>query len=158
MTSRILVSLRVAATPERAFAAFVRDIALWWKPNPLFEFSPGPAGTLHFEQGLGGRFTETYPDGRVFEIGRIWAWEPGSRLVFSWRQASFTPDQATEVEVRFEPVDDQTRVTVEHRGWDSVPQEHVARHHFPDPVFLQRHGEWWQTLLGAYRISARFDG
>jgi hypothetical protein len=30
----------------------------------------------------------------------------------------------------------ETRVTVEHRGWDSVPQEHVARHGFPDAVFL----------------------
>jgi uncharacterized protein YndB with AHSA1/START domain len=158
MTSRILVSLRVATAPERAFTAFVRDIGLWWRPNALFQFSPGAPGMLRFEQGPGGRFTETYLDGRIFEIGRVLVWEPGSRLVFSWRQASFTPDQATEVEVRFEPVGDETRVTVEHRGWDSVPQQHVARHHFPDPVFLQRHGEWWQTLLGTYRASARFDG
>jgi len=157
MTSLILVSLRVAATPERAFTAFVRDIGLWWKPNGLFQFSPGPAGALRFEPGPGGRFTETYPDGRRFEIGRIRVWEPGRRLVFSWRQASFAPDQSTEVEVRFEPVDDQTRVTVEHRGWDSVPQDHVARHHFPDAVFLQRHGEWWQLLLETFRRTARFD-
>jgi len=157
MTSRILVSLRVPAAPERAFTAFVRGIGEWWRPNPLFQFSPGAPGTLGFEPGLGGRFTETYPDGRIFEIGRISVWEPGSRLAFSWRQASFAPDQATEVEVRFEPVGDGTRVTVEHRGWDSVPQEHVARHRFPDPVFLQRHGEWWQALLGTYRTAARFD-
>lgn len=157
MTSLILVSLRVAATPERAFTAFVRDIGLWWRPNALFQFSPGLAGALQFEPGPGGRFIETYPDGRLFEIGRIRVWEPGRRLVFSWRQASFAPDQSTEVEVRFEPVDDQTRVTVEHRGWDSVPQDHVARHHFPDAVFLQRHGEWWQLLLEAFRRTARFD-
>ncbi|MGK9167302.1 SRPBCC family protein [Inquilinus limosus] len=157
MTSSILVSLRVATTPERAFTAFVQDIGLWWRPNPLFQFTPGEPGGLHFEPGLGGRFVETHPDGHVFEIGRISVWEPGSRLVFSWRQASFSPGQSTEVDVRFEPVGDQTRVTVEHRGWDSVPQDHVARHHFPDAVFLQRHGEWWQALLGAYRASARFE-
>ncbi|HWU79334.1 MAG TPA: ATPase, partial [Caulobacter sp.] len=51
------------------------------------------------------------------------------------------------VEVRFEAVEEGTRVTVEHRGWDSVPAPHVARHGFPDPLFLQRHGEWWRTLL-----------
>ncbi|WP_026872364.1 SRPBCC family protein [Inquilinus limosus] len=153
MTSSILVSLRVAATAERAFTAFVENIGLWWQPNPLFRFTPGEPGVLRFEPGPGGRFVETRPDGHIFEIGRILVWEPGSRLVFSWRQASFSPGQSTEVEVRFEPVGDQTRVTVEHRGWDSVPQDHVARHHFPDAVFLQRHGEWWQALLGAYRAS-----
>ena len=106
---------------------------------------------LAFEPELGGRFTETSPDGTVFEIGRITAWEPGARLAFSWRQASFTPDQVTQVEVRFEAVGAETRVTVEHRGWETVPQAHVARHGFPDPIFLQRHGEWWQRLLGSYR-------
>ena len=106
---------------------------------------------LAFEPGLGGRFTETLANGKVFEIGRITAWEPGARLAFTWRQATFAPGQVTHVEVRFEPVGDETRVTVEHRGWDSGSAEHVARHRFPDAVFLQRHGEWWQALLASYR-------
>jgi Activator of Hsp90 ATPase homolog 1-like protein len=155
MRSRVLVSLRVAATPARAFEAFVREIGIWWRPNDLFRFTARPPGALAFEPKLGGRFTETQPDGATFEIGRITAWEPGVRLAFSWRQASFASDQATEAEVRFEPVGDETRVTVEHRGWDTVPQEHVARHGFPDAVFLQRHGEWWQVLLGSYRARAQ---
>ncbi|MCI0466029.1 MAG: ATPase, partial [Beijerinckiaceae bacterium] len=60
--------------------------------------------------------------------------------------------QITGVEVRFEPAGDATRVTVEHWGWDTVPQDHAARHAFPDAIFLQRHGEWWQALLSAYRV------
>jgi hypothetical protein len=32
------------------------------------------------------------------------------------------------------------------RGWDSVPSAHVARHGFPETVFLRRQGEW-QGLL-----------
>ena len=60
---------------------------------------------------------------------------------------AFAPGMDTEVEVRFEAVGAETRVTVEHRGWDSVPIEHVARHHFPDGVFLRRHAEWWRVLL-----------
>jgi hypothetical protein len=147
MTSRIIVSMRVAATPARAFDVFVREIHMWWQPNELFRFTPRPAGVLALEPRLGGRFTETYADGEVFEIGRITAWDQGARLAFSWRQASFEPDQVTHVEVRFELVGAETRVTVEHAGWDTVPQDHVARHHFPDPIFLRRHGEWWQTLL-----------
>jgi uncharacterized protein YndB with AHSA1/START domain len=152
MTSRVIVALRVRATPERAFAAFVGEIHLWWRPNGMFQFTPRSPGTLSFEAGEGGRLIETLPNGKVFEIGRIRAWEPPRRLVFGWRQATFAPDQDTEVEVRFEMLGDQTRVTVEHTGWDSVPQTHVARHRFPATVFLTRHGEWWQTLLEAYRM------
>ncbi|MCA8889803.1 MAG: hypothetical protein KDA46_13290 [Parvularculaceae bacterium] len=31
MTSAAIVSLRVAASPERAFDAFTRDIDAWWR-------------------------------------------------------------------------------------------------------------------------------
>ncbi|HEY4846368.1 MAG TPA: hypothetical protein VIH87_00890 [Methylocella sp.] len=41
----------------------------------------------------------------------------------------------------------ETRLTVEHCGWETVPPEHVARHGFPDTVFLRRHAEWWQVQL-----------
>jgi len=101
MASRILVSLRVAATPERAFSVFVHEIGAWWRPNGLFRFATRSPGVLAFEPEPGGRFTETFGDDEVFEIGRITAWEPGARLAFTWRQASFAPDQVTQVEVRF---------------------------------------------------------
>ena len=154
MTSRVIVALRIRAAPERVFEAFTRDIALWWKPNGLFQFTPRSPGVLAFEPGVGGRFTETLPSGKVFEIGKIRVWEPPSRLVFGWRQATFHPGQDTEVEVSFLQMGEETRVTVEHRGWETVPQEHVARHHFPDGLFLRRHGEWWQALLGAMKAHA----
>jgi len=157
MTSRVLVSLRVAAAPERAFAVFTREIGAWWRPNDLFRFTPRGPGIVALDPRLGGAFTETLADGKTFEIGRITAWEPGARLAFTWRQANFACGQTTEVDVRFEPVGEQTRVTVEHRGWDSVPQDHAARHRFPDAVFLQRHGEWWQTLLESYRARMRAE-
>jgi hypothetical protein len=51
-------------------------------------------------------------------------------------------------------VGDETRVTVQHTGWDSVPAGHVARHGFPLGVFLQRHAEWWQGLLASYNERA----
>jgi len=145
--SQVLVTLRLNATPERAFDAFVHEIQGWWRPNELFRFTSHPPGTLAFEPNLGGRFTESFADGEVFEIGRITVWEPGKRLAFTWRQASFAPGQDTLVEVCFEATGAQTRVTVTHAGWDSVPQQHVARHGFPDAIFLQRHAEWWRMLL-----------
>lgn len=151
MRSQVLVSVRVKASPARAFEIFTRDIALWWTPNALFQFTPCPPGTLAFELREGGRFTETLANGQVFEIGRIRVWNPGERLVFGWRQATFQPDQETEVEVTFEAVGAETRVTVIHSGWETVPDEHVARHGFPDAVFLRRHAEWWQALLARLR-------
>ncbi len=158
MASRILVSLRVAAPPGRAFDVFVREIHAWWRPNGILRFTPLSPGMLAFEPKLGGRFTETCADVAVSEIGRITHWEPGARLAFSWRQAGFEPGQATHVEVRFEPVGDETRVTVERSGWDTVPQDHVARHHFPDAIFLRRHAEWWQTLLARMAQNVGANG
>jgi uncharacterized protein YndB with AHSA1/START domain len=153
VSSKVLVSLRVKASPDRAFAAFVDDIGAWWQASPLFAFTPRDPGVLAFEPGEGGRLVTTLPSGLVFEIGKIRAWDPPRRLVCGWRQAAFTPDQDTEVEVRFELVGDETRVTVEHRGWDTVPAEHVARHGFPNALFLTRHGEWWQRLLASYKAE-----
>ena len=151
MTSRVLVALRISAPPERVFDAFTTEIDRWWRPNRLFQFTRGRSGRMAFEPGAGGRLTEVYDDGDVFEVGRIRVWEPPTRLVFSWRQAGFSADQETEVHVRFEPVEDQTRVTVEHFGWDSIPQEHAARHGFPLRPFQQRLAEWWQAQLERIR-------
>ena len=146
MASRVVVSLRVRATPLRAFEAFTAEIGQWWTPNSLFAFTPRAPGLLSFEDRE--RLVETRDGGKVFEIGRVSVWEPGERLVVGWRQATFTPDMATEVEVTFEAVGEETRVTVTHIGWDSVPQAHLAKHGFPETAFLARQGEWWRTLLG----------
>jgi len=151
VSSRILVSLRIAAPPEVVFDAFVDDIGLWWRPNTLFSFTPRSPGVMAFENG---RLVERLPNGKVFEVGAVSVWARGERLVFGWRQAAFAPDMSTEVEVRFDAVGDETRVTVEHRGWDSVPGPHVARHGFPNTVFLARHGEWWRGLLRGLAAQA----
>ena len=147
MASQVIVALRVRASPERAFEVFTREIGAWWRHNPMFRFTPREPGVLSFEDG---RLIETRSGGKVFEIGKVRVWEPGRRLVFGWRQAAFTPDQATEVEVVFEPVGEETRVRVTHTGWDTVPAEHVAKHGFPETVFMRRHAEWWQALLASF--------
>jgi uncharacterized protein YndB with AHSA1/START domain len=137
MASSVLVALRVAVPPQRAFDVFTGEIGLWWRHNELFRFTRRGAGRLALEPGEGGRLTET-----------------PKRLVVSWRQASFAPEQETEVHVSFEAVGGETRVTVEHFGWDAIPSENVAKHGFPSQVFAMRHAEYWRTLLGSYRASA----
>lgn len=147
MTSRVFVALRVPADPARAFEAFTREIASWWQPDRLFQITPHGDGELAFEPGAGGRLVTRLPDGGMFEIGRISVWDPGRRLVFAWRQASFSPEQSTEVEVLFEPAGEETRVSIEHRAWDTIPQRHVARHGFPEHITLQRAADWWRASL-----------
>ena len=153
MTSKVYVALRVPADPLRTFQAFTEEIALWWQPSSLFEVAPGGDGRLAFEPGTGGRLYTTLAGGKQFEIGRISVWEPGVRLVFGWRQANFGPEMATEVEVRFEAVGRETRVSIEHRAWDNIPRRHVARHGFPEQTTLQHVSAWWRASLTALKGS-----
>ena len=145
--SRVLVALRVPVPAARAFAAF----------------TDGRTGTLAFEPGPDGRLVESYADGTSFVVGQIRAWEPPRRLVLSWRHASFAPDQETELHVRFDDVEEpagavpQTRVVVEHFGWDRIPPEHAARHGFPLATFQLRFAQWWQTQLRTLATVARDD-
>ncbi|GAA4402739.1 SRPBCC domain-containing protein [Tsukamurella soli] len=150
--SRVIVALRVPATPTRAFAAFTEGIAQWWQPNGLFQFAIGRTGTLVFEPGPTGRLVETYPGGDLVEIGRVRVWDPPRRLVLGWRQAGFAPDEQTELRVTFDDVSTGaapcTRVTVEHIGWDTIAASGAARHGFPLRELQLRFAQWWRLLLG----------
>lgn len=162
--SRVLVALRVPVPAGRAFAAFTEQIGQWWRPNGLFQFSANRSGTLAFEPGPTGRLVETYADGSTFVVGDIRTWDPPHRLVLSWRQASFAPEQETELHVRFDEVPAsgesgvETRVTVEHFGWDAIPADHAARHGFPLAVFQLRFAQWWRELLGGMGALAAEPG
>lgn len=153
MTSKVFLALRVPADPMRTFEVFTQEIALWWQPSGLFQVSGAGDGRLAFEPGPGGRLFTTFADGLTFEIGRVSVWEPGKRLVFAWRQANFSAEQSTEVEVCFEAVGEETRVSVEHRAWDTIPRRHAARHGFPEQVTLARASDWWRASL--YRLKER---
>lgn len=150
MSAAVIVALRVAVTPQVAFTAFTRDIGRWWQSHPLFQLTRKGDGMLRFApEGPGGRLVTRFDDGAEWEIGLVRHWLPGERLAFGWRLPSFADDQATEVDVRFEAVGAETRVTVAHRGWDAIPQSHVARHGFELMLFQRRLGEHWRGLLKA---------
>lgn len=157
MTSRVIVSMRVQAAADRAFAVFVEEIGAWWRPDAMFAVTPRSPGALSFEPGPNGRLVETLPNGHAYEIGRVLDWSPpvgsgAGRLAFAWRPASVVAEQATEVVVSFEPAGQgETRVTVEHIGWDRVPQDNPARHGFPLAFTLARAGDWWTAELAAYK-------
>ncbi len=152
MTAAVIVSIRVDASPLKAFNAFTEEIGEWWRSNPLFLLTPHGDGSLRFEPGEGGRLVTTLVDGEEFEVGRITIWRPGERLALNWRQATFGLDQSTELDVRFEAIGRETRITVEHRGWDAIPQDHAARHGFELMLFQRRQAEHWRVLLASLNM------
>ncbi len=111
-------SVSVCAPAERAFLVFTAEAGRWW---PLATKSVGrdQAADLVFESRVGGRVYERLHDGGEHEWGEILAWEPPHRLVFSWHPGR-GPESGQEVEVRFTPSEDGTRLDLEHRGWDSL--------------------------------------
>ncbi len=144
-------SVRVAVGPADAFAVFTEEIDRWWRRGPRYRHG---RGILALEGGVGGRVFESFErDGQtvVLPLGRITVWEPPSRFVWLWRNATFREDQETEVEVTFVPSGDGTLVTVTHRGWDSIPDDHPARHGQQNQAFCRGLGLFWGELLTALR-------
>ncbi len=136
----VTASIEVAVDPATAFEVFTQDIGAWYKRGPHSFKDPKRALGVRFEPGVGGRLIEVHDaaTGEGIEWGRVLVWEPGARLVFSDLLSSAPPAPATEVEVRFAPVEAGTRVTLEHRGLDRLP---------PD-VAAQKRKYGWITLLG----------
>src|SRR5262245_12043768 len=124
---QVKVAVTVAVEPAAAFRVFTEETDFWWQRGPRFRAFGREPGAICFEPPGGGRLFASFkaPDGeKLVEFGRITAWEPPSLLMFEWRGVNFKPEERTEVEVRFEPVDTGTRVTVVHRGWASLPADH----------------------------------
>jgi uncharacterized protein YndB with AHSA1/START domain len=137
-------AVEVPCAPETAFDVFTRDIGAWWKRDTRYWNDAARGLELRFEPQPGGRLIEVHDreTGEGFEIGHVLAWEPGKRLVFTWRQDDWSSSESTVVEVRFEAVSGGTRVTVEHGGWEGVGS--VA------PGLAEGYGQGWAELLGFY--------
>jgi len=116
-----LEPIRLSATVHRptaeAFRLFTAGIGEWWPSNRGYSFGGGRLKAVCLEPIAGGRLYECYIDGEEFEVGRVLVCEPPTRIVFTWKGRWPEP---TEVEVRFTPVGSQTRVDLEHRGWERL--------------------------------------
>jgi uncharacterized protein YndB with AHSA1/START domain len=135
----------VRLAPPEAFRLFTDRAAEWW---PLVTHSVWgeDAATCRFEGQLGGRFFEIHRDGRECDWGRVLAWEPPRRVVFSFYPGR--PEQeATEVEVTFEPQGTGTRLTLVHRGWEARGDQAQK--------FRDGYYEGWGLVLGEYERVSR---
>jgi uncharacterized protein YndB with AHSA1/START domain len=141
----VTVAVEVAADPVTAFEIFTEEIGRWWRPGPInWNYSDRAVG-MRIEPGVGGRWIEVHDEatGEGFEHGRVLVWEPGDRLVLRYEDRGHDID-GTEVEIRFEPVEGGTRVTLEHRGWERLEADLAAR-----KIHGKRWG--WANILGWYQ-------
>lgn len=141
-------SVTVRAPAERAFAAFTEGMSDWW----IREFTwSGPAAlaAIGMEPRVGGACYEIGPHGFRCDWGRVLAWDPPDRVVFTWqidpsRAPQPDPAKASEVEVRFQADGPSTRVDLEHR--------HFARHgHTQHDRYRTAMIDGWTQLLARYR-------
>ena len=139
------VSIEVPMPPQEAFSLFTEEVDLWWRRDIAYRVRAD--SFLRFEPGEAGRFVEVLADGRSRTIGAIEAWEPGRRLCFEWRGVNFRPEQVTHVEVLFDASEDGCTVTVHHRGWSTLPDDHPAFHGRGLAVFIGNCAQWWARLL-----------
>jgi uncharacterized protein YndB with AHSA1/START domain len=143
----------VQASIERAFDVFT-DRFGDFKP-PEHNLLRAPIVETVFEPKVGGHIYDRGADGSECRWARILAFEPPSRVVFSWDISpqwtiETEPDNTSEVEVTFiAETPDRTRVELEHRhidrhgpGWESV-SEGIANDQ-GWPLYLERYA----ALLG----------
>ncbi len=119
-------SITVACDPVHAFELFTSGLGQWW-PKATHSISTDRAVDCVIEPHVGGDVYELRDDGARFSWGRVLEWDPPQRFVLSWHPG-MPVEVAQQVEVRFTPAPEGTRVDLEHRGWDVLgPQADEVR-------------------------------
>ncbi|HEX4739846.1 MAG TPA: SRPBCC family protein [Caulobacteraceae bacterium] len=140
----IVVSVRVAAPPDRAFTMFSRDMGRWWPRGRTI--GAKPHAEIIVEPRNGGRWFERDETGVETHWGKVLAWEPPGRLLLGWQldsQFTYDPALLTEVELTFaSDGEGGSTVTLEHRNLErfGVDAEKVAG----------RIGEGWPRIIGHF--------
>jgi uncharacterized protein YndB with AHSA1/START domain len=147
-TATVSKDIIVNAPIDEAFRVFTARFGDF-KP-PEHNLLGVPITETVFEQNVGGHIVDRAEDGSECRWARILAFEPPSRVVFSWDigptwQLEHDPENTSEVEVRFTadgPT--RTRVELEHRhldrhglGWQGVREGVDGDGGWP--LYLQRY-------------------
>jgi uncharacterized protein YndB with AHSA1/START domain len=134
LQTTVTTSTTVKAPIERAFEVFTTGMGTWWREDR--HILQAELAEMVFEPHVGGRIVDLGVDGSECVWGRVLAYEPPDRVVFSWDittgwTVETDPAKCSEVEVRFfAETPGRTRVELEHRE-------------------LQRHGDGWESMRDA---------
>jgi uncharacterized protein YndB with AHSA1/START domain len=129
-------TIALRCPPAHAFRVFTEMVDLWWPRGHRRTHE----AELVFETSPSGRLFERAPDGSEWELGRITAFEPPTRLSFDWFPGS--PAAPTAVEIVFRPADGGSEIAIVHRALSAGA---IAA--WPGKVALFERG--WDTVLPA---------
>jgi uncharacterized protein YndB with AHSA1/START domain len=139
----IRTTIVVDAPPDLAFSVFTEDLGSWFPSE--YNLMNTPIVQRVFEPRVGGHVYDRGEDGSECHWARVLAWEPPTRVVFSWDispqwQIEDDPERTSEVEVQFiAEGPDRTRVELEHRN-------------------LDRHGEGWEQSRETFSGEGGWTG
>ena len=126
----------VDAPIDHAFRVFTDGIGSWWDPG--HHILEAELAEMVFEPRVGGHIIDRGTDGSECRWARVLAYDPPSRVCFSWDinlrwQLETDPAKTSEIEVTFTPAGpDRTSVVLTHRH-------------------LDRHGDGWESMRDAVR-------
>jgi SAM-dependent methyltransferase len=103
----ILTSIDVALEPRAAFDLICTELSSALERLGM-RFDTGPAGTV---------------TAGPLEIGRVISWTPGERVALEWHPATWDPATTTTLELRVEPHENGSVITVEIGGWERVVRD-----------------------------------
>ena len=103
-TTTVSVGMESALAPAAAFETMINELVSALNRVGL-RFAPAPDGRI------------TQGD---FVVGRVIEWAAGERMRLQWRQADWSPETLTEVELWVEPAGDGARITLAHHGWGAL--------------------------------------
>ena len=133
-------TVTVECTVEEAFRIFTADALSWW-PTGSHSIHGDEVQDLVFEAREGGEVYEVSANGTRGHWATVLEWDPPARLVLAWN-VLLAETEPTEVEVRFSPEGDSTRVDLEHRGWERLAEG--------GPEKRSNYDTGWDLVLGRY--------
>jgi SAM-dependent methyltransferase/uncharacterized protein YndB with AHSA1/START domain len=104
MAATLTATIDLAMDPRGAFDALVEEISLALENGGL-RWTPGPTGHVADRDGT---------------VGQSVGWEPGRRVALRWNPTEWGAPQGAEIELRLDPIDGGTRVTLACRNWNDA--------------------------------------
>lgn len=137
---RIVIEKRIQSSPDRLWQCLIDPAArrAWFGPH------------LQLDAQLGGELREVWRDGvrQVVTSGRVTAFEPGRRMVLSWKDEDW-PDE-TEVEISIEADPTGAVIRLSHGGWERLGGGSAA--------LADAHRSGWNMHLANLADFAEGDG
>jgi len=133
-------TVHVGCEVERAFRVFTTELGTWW-PLDTHAIHAGAVREVVWEEHEGGEVYEISTEGKKAHWATVLTWEPPARVVIAWHVNQDTP-APTEIEVRFTPEGEGTRVDLEHRNWECAGEAGAGMRNGYD--------SGWDTVLAPY--------